>query len=114
MLNDGLLYRANKLYISASFVRFLWLQEAHVGGLMVNFGAKKTEDVLAAHFFWPKMRHDVKCYVSRCTTCNKAKSRLNPHGLYMHVPITSVPWEDISIYFVLGFPKTMRGGIAYL
>jgi hypothetical protein len=26
---------------------------------MGHFGVKKTEDVLAAHFFWPKMRHDV-------------------------------------------------------
>src|SRR6266540_6136885 len=66
----------------APFV-FLLLQEAHGGGLMGHFGVKKTEDVLAAHFFWPWMRRDVECYVSRCTTCNKAKSRLNPHGLYM-------------------------------
>ncbi|KAK1615004.1 hypothetical protein QYE76_020521 [Lolium multiflorum] len=27
--------------------------EAHGGGLMGHFGVKKTEDVLAAHFFWP-------------------------------------------------------------
>jgi hypothetical protein len=37
-----------------------FLQEAHGGGLMGHFGVKKTEDVLAAHFFWPKMRHDVE------------------------------------------------------
>jgi hypothetical protein len=70
---------------------------------------KKTEDILAAHFFWPKMRRDVKRYVSRCTTYNKAKSRLNPHGLYMSLPIPSVPWEDISMDFVLGLPRTKRG-----
>jgi hypothetical protein len=54
MLQDGLLYRANKLCVPASFVRLLLLQEAHGGGLMGYFGVKKTEDVLAAHFFWPK------------------------------------------------------------
>jgi hypothetical protein len=48
-------------------------------------------------------------YMSRCTTCNKAKSRLNPHGLYMSLYIPSVPWEDISMYFVLGLPRTKRG-----
>jgi hypothetical protein len=32
----------------------------HVGGLMGHFGAKKTEQVLADHFFWPKMRRDVE------------------------------------------------------
>jgi hypothetical protein len=76
---------------------------------MGHFGVKKTEDVLAAHFFWPKMRHDAERYVSRCTTCNKAKSQLNPHGLYMLLPGPSVLWEDISMDFVLGFPRTKRG-----
>jgi hypothetical protein len=103
------LYRANKLCVPSSSVGLLFLQEAHEGGLMGHFGVKKTEDVLTAHFFWPKMRHDVERYVSRSTTCNKAKSRLNPHGLYMPLPVPSVPWEDISVGFVLGLPRTKRG-----
>jgi hypothetical protein len=108
VLQDGLLYLANKLCVPASSVRLLFLQEAHGGGLMGHFGVKKTDDVLAAHFFWSKMRRDVECYVSKCTTCNKAKSQLNPHGLYMPLPIPSVPWEGISMDFVLGLPRTNR------
>jgi hypothetical protein len=91
VLHDGLLYRANKLCVPASSVHLLFLQEAHGGGLMVHFGVKKTKDVLAAHFFWPKMRRDVECYVSQCTTCTKAMSELNPHHLYIPLPISSVP-----------------------
>jgi hypothetical protein len=109
VLQDGLLYRANKLCVLASSIRLLFLQEAHGCGLMGHFGVKKIEDVLAAHFFWPKMRRDVECYMSRCTTYNKAKSRLNSHGLYMPLPVPSMPWEDISIDFVLGLPRTKRG-----
>jgi hypothetical protein len=37
---------------SASSIHLLLLQEAHGGRLMGYFGAKKTEDVLAGHFFW--------------------------------------------------------------
>jgi hypothetical protein len=85
------LYRANKLCVPASSVRLLFLQEAHEGGLIGHFGVKKTEDVLAAHFFWPKIRRDVERYVLRGTTCNKAKSRRNAHGLYMPLPVPSVP-----------------------
>jgi hypothetical protein len=95
--------------VPASSVHLLFLQEAHRGDLLGYFGVKKIEDVLAAHFFWPKMWRDVECYVSRCTTCNKAKPRLNPHELYMPLPIPSVPWEDISMDFVLGLPRTKRG-----
>jgi transposase InsO family protein len=109
ILNDGFVFRANKLCIPASSVRLLLLQEAHGGGLMGHFGVKKTEDILATHFFWPKMRRDVERYVARCTACQKAKSRLNPHGLYMPLPVPSSPWEDISMDFVLGLPRTKKG-----
>jgi transposase InsO family protein len=63
VLQDGLLYRANKLCVPASSIRLLFLQEAHGGDLIGHFGVKKTEDVLAAHFFWPKMRPNVERYV---------------------------------------------------
>jgi hypothetical protein len=65
--------------------------------------------VLPAHFFCLKIRRDVERYVSRCTNCNKDKSRLNPHGLYMPLPVPNVPWEDISIDFILELPRTKRG-----
>ncbi|WVZ84898.1 hypothetical protein U9M48_031868 [Paspalum notatum var. saurae] len=85
------------------------IKKAHARGLIGHFGAKKTEQVLADHFFWPKMRRDVERHVLHCVTCHKAKSRLNPHGLYTPLPIPSVPWEDISMDFVLGLPRTKRG-----
>ena len=84
-------------------------QKTHGGGLMGHFRAKKTEDVLATHFFWPKMRRDFERFVGRCTTCQKAKSHLNPHGLYMPLPVPSISWADISIDFILGLPRTKRG-----
>jgi hypothetical protein len=56
VLHDALLYRANKLCISTSSIRILFLQEAHGGGLIGYFGVKKIENVLTALFFWSKMR----------------------------------------------------------
>jgi hypothetical protein len=109
VLNDGFVFCANELCIPDGFVHLLLLYEAHGGGLMGHFAVKKTEDVLAAHFFWPRMRRDVERFVARCTTCQKAKSRLNSHGLYMPLPVPSVPWEDISMDFVLGWPRTQKG-----
>jgi hypothetical protein len=51
VVNDGFIFRANRLCIPVGSVRLLLMQEAHGGGLMGHFGAKKTEDVLALHFF---------------------------------------------------------------
>jgi hypothetical protein len=78
---------------------------------MGHFGAKKTEQVLADHFFWPKMRGDVEWHVLRCVTYHKAKSRLNPHGLYTPLPIPSVPWEDILWTLFLVYLEPRGGGI---
>ncbi|KAK1697074.1 hypothetical protein QYE76_013771 [Lolium multiflorum] len=83
--------------------------ESHAGGLMGHFGREKTLLMLADHFYWPKMRRDVDRYVRRCITCNKSKSKLKPHGLYTPLPAPTTPWEDISMDFVLGLPRTKRG-----
>ena len=55
------------------------------------------------------MRRDVERLVARCTTCQKAKSRLHNHGLYMPLPIPTSPWLDISMDFVFGLPRTKKG-----
>jgi hypothetical protein len=60
VLNDGFLFRANRLCILVGSVRLLLIHEVHGGELMGHFGAKKTEVVLASYFFWPKMRRDVE------------------------------------------------------
>ena len=97
MINDGFLFRANRLCILVGSVHLLLLQDAHGGGLMGHFSAKNTEEVLSTHFFWPRMRQDVERYMAWCATCQKAKSRLKPHSLYMPLPVPSTPWADISM-----------------
>jgi hypothetical protein len=108
-VNGGLLFRANKLCIPACSIRNVLLQESQARGLARHFRMKKSLDMLSDNFFWPHMRRDVQCYVERCTICLKAKSRLNPHGLYIPLPVPNVPWEDISMDFILGLPQTQRG-----
>jgi hypothetical protein len=107
-VNNGFLFRANKLCIPASSVCLLLLQEAHGGGLMGHFGVYKTQEILAAHFFWPQMHHAVEHLVARCTTCQKAKSHLNNDDLYMPLPVPTSPWISISIDFVLGLSRTKK------
>jgi hypothetical protein len=96
VLHDGILYRANKLCVPTSSIHLLFLQEAQGDGLMGHLRVKKTEDVT-----WTGTCHGALLATKL--------SRLKPHGLYMPLPISSVPWEDISIDFVLGLPRTKRG-----
>ena len=52
---------------------------------------------------------DVNRFTNRCSTCRKAKSKAQSHGLYMPLQIPYHPWEDISMDFVLGLLRTRNG-----
>jgi len=41
--------------------------------------------------------------------CKKAKSKVLPHELYTPLPIPNIPWQDISMNFVLGLPRSWNG-----
>ena len=94
---------------SRVFSSFAPVQEAHGGGLMGHFGRDKTFVTLSKNYFWPKMFCEVSCFTNRCSTCRKAKYKAQSHGLYMPLPIPYQPWEDISMDFVLGLPRTQSG-----
>ncbi|PKI65300.1 hypothetical protein CRG98_014338 [Punica granatum] len=76
---------------------------------MGHFGVIKTLDILREHFFWPHMKRDMERICSKCVTCNKAKSTVKPHGMYMPLPVPNEPWTDISMDFILGLPRSNKG-----
>jgi len=107
--SEGYLFKEGKLCIPQGTHRKLHVKESHEGGLMGHFGVDKTLYLLKGKFFWPHMRRDVQRHCFRCISCLKAKFKTMPHGLYTPLRIASVPWEDISMDFILGLPRTARG-----
>ena len=76
---------------------------------MGHFRTNKTLEVLKEHFYWPQMRKHIDRHCNSCLACLRAKSKVQPHGLYISLPIPSKPWVDISMDFVLGLPRTRKG-----
>ena len=85
------------------------IKEKHSEGMVRHFGQDKTIAILREHYFWPRMSQDVKKFVQSCQVCQVAKGSNHNTGLYQPLPIPSKPWEDISMYFALGFSRTQRG-----
>ena len=55
------------------------------------------------------MKHDVHKLCNNCIVYKRAKSKAMPHGLYNPLPIPEHPWIDLSMDFVLGFPRSKGG-----
>jgi len=52
---------------------------------------------------------DVHDLLKRCATCQVAKSHSLPQGLYTLSPVLTQPWVDVSMGFVLAFPRMQQG-----
>ena len=84
------------------------MDKLHGGTLGGHFGEAKTLTLVMANFFCPKLETAVARFVKRCVVCMMAKTRGNNVGLCTPLPIIKAPWEDVSLDFVLGLPRTQR------
>ena len=80
-----------------------------------HFGVSKTVKRLAEHFFWPKMKEDVKRYVNSCMACQMVRkpNQKIPKAPLVPVPSVGEPFQEVIIDIVGPLPRT-RGGNEYL
>ena len=105
---DGFLFKGNTLCIPSCSLRLSILDELHSGALGRHFGKAKTLALLKASFLWPKLERDIARFVKKCVVCMMAKTHGKNARLYTPLPIPNMPWEEVSLDFVLGLPRTQR------
>jgi hypothetical protein len=65
-------------------------------------------------YWWYDMKRDVAEYVALCDTCQRVKAEhQRPAGLLQPLKVPEGKWEEISMDFIVGLPRT-QGGHDYI
>ncbi|KAA0062125.1 pol protein [Cucumis melo var. makuwa] len=61
-------------------------------------------------YWWRNMKREVAEFVSKCLVCQQIKApRQKPAGLLQPLSIPDWKWENVSMDFITGLPRTLRG-----
>jgi hypothetical protein len=87
-------------------LRKLILSEAHDTAYSIHPGSTKIKE----RFWWYGMKHSVAEYVAICDTCQRVKvEHQRPTGLLQPLKIPDWKWEEITMDFIVGLPRTQKG-----
>ena len=108
---ENVLWFKNRLVVPKNFeLRKQILDEAHTSRLSIHPGSNKMYQDLKQRFWWTRMKREIAKYVSECDICRRVKaSHLRPAGTLQPLNIPEWKWEDISMDFIVGLPRTQKG-----
>jgi hypothetical protein len=102
LLYEGRLVISNKSVLIPTL-----LQEFHATPQGGHSGFYRTYRRLAANVYWIGMKNAVQEFVRNCDVCQRQKYLASsPGGLLQPLPIPNRIWEDISMDFITGLPKS--------
>lgn len=107
-VKKGRLFYKDRLFLpkTSKFIEVI-LEEFHSGVMGGHSGVLKTTKRIQRLFHWPNLKKDVQRFVSQCTICQTHKSStLVPAGLLQPIPLPSQIWEELSMDFIGGLPKS--------
>ncbi|WVZ58487.1 hypothetical protein U9M48_008759 [Paspalum notatum var. saurae] len=108
---QGIVWYKNYIYVpDVDSIRKLILSEAHDTAYSIHPGSTKMYYDLKEIFWWYGMKRAVAEYVVVCDTCQRVKAEYQrPAGLLQPLKIPVWKWEEISMDFVMGLPRTQKG-----
>ena len=61
-------------------------------------------------FWWKGLKHDIARFVAECDVyCRVKAEHLKPAKTLQPLPLPAWKWEDITMDFITGLPKTSSG-----
>ncbi|WVZ64005.1 hypothetical protein U9M48_013591, partial [Paspalum notatum var. saurae] len=108
---QGTLWYKNRICVpNVDSIRKLILSEAHDTAYSIHPGSTKMYYDLKERFWWPGMKRAVAEYVAVCDTCQRVKANtVDRAGLLRPLKVPEWKWEEITMDFVVGLPRTRRG-----
>ncbi|KAI4334743.1 hypothetical protein L6164_013455 [Bauhinia variegata] len=107
LVQDRLFYKGRLVISKNSKWVPIFLHEFHSSPMGGHSGVLQTYKRLAANLYWPGMMNSVLQFVKDCTVCQQSKYEgKSPAGLLQPLPIPKAIWEDISLDFISGLPKS--------
>ncbi|KAL0551810.1 hypothetical protein IC582_010899 [Cucumis melo] len=108
--DGGLLFERRLCVPSDSAVKTELLSEAHSSPFSMHPGSTKLYQDLKRVYWWRNMKREVAEFVSKCLVCQQVKApRQKPAGLLQPLSIPEWKWENVSMDFITGLPRTLRG-----
>ncbi|TYJ96004.1 pol protein [Cucumis melo var. makuwa] len=108
--DGGLLFERRLCMPSDSAAKTELLSEAHSSPFSMHPGNTKMYQDLKRVYWWRNMKREVAEFVSKCLVCQQVKApRQKPTGLLQPLSIPEWKWENVSMDFITGLPRTLRG-----
>jgi hypothetical protein len=95
-------------------IRFDIIEEFHSPPYSGHFGRDKTYNMLALHYYWPKLYKDVQRYIKHCDICQRVQPNLSGKAPLKSLPIPNDCWKSISLDFIFGLPRDKDGNTGVL
>jgi hypothetical protein len=108
--NDLVRFRGRLCVPQKLEVKMDILRGAHKTPYTVHPGETKMYRDLNQNIWWKRMKVDVSKYVVACKVCQRVKAEhKRPAGLLKPLEILEWKWEYITMDFVVGLPRSLRG-----
>nr|GFA95136.1 putative reverse transcriptase domain-containing protein [Tanacetum cinerariifolium] len=104
--SNGIRYFDKRVWLLMALV----MHDSHKSKYSIHPGSDKMYQDLKKLYLWSNMKAEIATYVIKCLTCAKVKAKhQKPSSLLQQPEIPEWKWENITMDFVSGYPRTPSG-----